>query len=107
MKNQDPRRDVLPYAQPIRWLTYLSVLTAPLLLGFVFGLVAVYLTDKDNRLYQSFANSYSETALISLKKQKKFALFGLAFSFITLSIILYCFFTFGTANPSKIIQLEP
>lgn len=106
MKHQDIRLNTLPYTITIRWMNWLSVVTAPLLIGFIFGLIALYLTDKDNRLYQSFANDYSETALMKLKRQKKFAIFSAIFSSIVLCMIVYCFYQYGTANPSTIIQLQ-
>jgi len=106
MKDQDIRLNTLPYTFTTQWMNWLSVITAPLLIGFIFGLIALYLTDKDNRLYQSFANDYSETALMQIKRQKKFAIFSAIFSSIVLCIILYCFYEYGMANPAKIIQLQ-
>ncbi len=106
MKDQDIRLNTLPYTFTIKWMNWLAFITAPLLIGFIFGLIALYLTDKDNRLYQSLTNQYSETVLMQLKRQKKFAIINAIFSSIVLCIILYCFFEYGTANPAKIVQLQ-
>lgn len=103
MKNQDQLQ--LPFTQTIKWMSWLSIVTAPFLTGFIFGLIALYLSDKDNRLHQSFPNNYPETTLQALKKQKQLAVLGAFFSSIFLIIILSCFFFFGTVNPFKISQL--
>ena len=96
---------LLPFGRTKLWLGIMAMIFAPVALGFIFGLIAVFLTDKDNRMYQRFPNTYSESALIQHKTGSKFALAGGIISTLFLIVIVYCFYQYGTANPWRLKEI--
>lgn len=105
MKNPDILQESLPFDNTKRLLGILAIVLSPLLAGFILGMVAVYLTDKDKRMYQSFPSSYSENALKKHQISKRWALAGGIISSIFAIIIIYFYYNYGTANPARLAEL--
>jgi hypothetical protein len=105
MKNPDILQESLPFDNTKRLLGMLSIVLSPFLVGFILGLVAVYLTDKDKRMYQSFPSSYSENALKKHQISRRWALAGGIASSIFTIVIIYFYYNYGTANPSRLAEL--
>ena len=96
---------LLPFGRTKLWLGILAIIFAPVAVGFIFGLIAVFLKDKDKRMYQRFPNTYSDSALKQHKTGSQWAIAGGIISTLFLIAIVYCFYQYGTANPWRVIEI--
>jgi hypothetical protein len=105
MKNAETTQEFLPYDKTKRLLGILAIALSPFLVGFILGILAVYLIDKDNRMYQSFPSRYSQIAIKNHQLSKRWATTGFIVSLIISITIIYFYYTYGTINPSRLQEL--
>ncbi|MFM6982693.1 MAG: hypothetical protein ACKOXF_01075 [Chitinophagaceae bacterium] len=105
MKNSETMQESLPYDKTKRLFGILAIVLSPFLIGFIFGMLAVYLIDKDNRMYQSFPIGYSQIAIQNHQTSKRWATTGFIVSLILSIIIIYFYYNYGTINPARLKEL--
>lgn len=91
----------LPYGNAKLYLGIASVLLSPALLGFVLGVISVYLVDKDTKMLHASPGSFSDSAKRNHKSGVTAAWAGFIVSAIMTVLILYLFGKFGTLNPDR------
>jgi hypothetical protein len=102
MENNQLLNDKLPYGNVKLYLGIASIVLSPILVGFVLGVISVYLVDKDTKMLNSFRSNYSEEAVKNHKQGVLLAWIGFAVSFIVLCIIIVLFYKYGTLEMSRI-----
>jgi predicted Na+-dependent transporter len=97
MENNSLQNDRLPFGNTKLITGIISIVLSPLLVGFVFGVISVYLVDKDKQILKQFPNNYNQDAV---KNHKNGLLIVVA------AVILYFFGKYGTLSPEKIQLLK-
>lgn len=106
MENNHLLNNRLPYGNAKLFLGIASIIVSPLILGFVFGVISVYLADKDTQMLKSYPNNYSNSAVGNHKQGVILAWVGFIVSFAVTAIIIYLFYTYGTVDFAKIKQIK-
>lgn len=101
MENSTLKNDSVPFGMSKIVLSVIAILTSPILVGFIAGVVAIFLTDKDNQMVKSFPNNYSESALKVHNTGKILSWIGFIISVLVAFYVLYNFGKFGTLNKSN------
>lgn len=98
--------DSLPYGNAKLYLGIASVVFSPILLGFVLGVISVYLVDKDTKMLNSNPGAYSDLAKSKHKTGSIAAWIGFALSLALTIAVIYLFGTYGTLSLEKINALR-
>jgi len=88
----------LPNATAVIVLSIISIITCCCfgIIGLIFGLIALFLANKDMKLYQAEPGLYSNYN--NLNTGRILAIIGTVLSGITL---LYCIYSFATITPDQ------
>lgn len=88
----------LPNATAVIVLSIISIITCCCfgILGLIFGLIALFLANKDMKLYRAEPELYSNYS--NLNTGRILAIIGTTLSAITL---LYCIYAFATITPEE------
>lgn len=106
MENNQLLNDRLPYGNAKLFLGIASIVLSPVIVGFILGVISVYLVDKDTQMLQSYPENYSESAVNNHKQGKIWAWAGFIISVLVTLIIIVLFYKFGTIDPDKIKALS-
>lgn len=106
MENNQLLNDRLPYGNAKLFLGIASIVLSPVIVGFILGVISVYLVDKDTQMLQSYPGNYSESAVSNHKQGKLWAWVGFIISVLVTLIIIVLFYKFGTIDPEKIKALS-
>lgn len=96
----------LPFGNTKIVLSILAILTSPFFIGFIFGVLALYLAGKDSAMLQSDPIAYGANAKTNHKRGIILAWSGFLLSLVLSGFVLYLFLTYGTVDPYMIEQLK-
>ncbi len=101
MENTTLKNDSVPFGISKIVLSIIAILTSPILVGFIAGVVAIFLTDKDNQMVKGFPNNYSESALKTHNTGKILSWVAFIVSVLVAFYVLYNFGKYGTLDSSN------
>ncbi|MEZ4804043.1 MAG: hypothetical protein R2852_00760 [Bacteroidia bacterium] len=104
MENNQLLNDKLPYGNVKLFLGIASIVLSPIIVGFILGVISVYLVDKDTKMLNSFSSNYSDEALKNHKQGVLLSWIGFVVSFVVLCLIIVLFYKYGTLNVSYILS---
>lgn len=102
MENNTLQNDRLPFGNTKLFTGIISIVLSPLLVGFIFGVISVYLVDKDKQMLKQFPNNYNIDAVKNHKSGILISWIGFIISVVVAIVILYYFGKYGTLSPEKI-----
>jgi ABC-type Fe3+ transport system permease subunit len=102
MENNRLLNNRLPYGNTKLILGIASLVLSPVLIGFILGIISVYLIDKDTKMLQSNRERYNTDALKNHKEGVIFAWIGFAVSTLLTLVIVYLFSKYGTLDMERI-----
>lgn len=106
MENSKLLNDRLPFGNAKMFLGIAAIVFSPILVGFIFGVISVFLVDKDNKMLKSFPQNYNTSAISNHKTGTILAWIGFVVSLLVAAYILYIFYQYGTFDSAKIEKLK-
>jgi Na+-driven multidrug efflux pump len=106
MENNSLQNDRLPFGNTKLFTGIISIVLSPLLVGFIFGVISVYLVDKDKQMLKQFPNNYNQDAVKNHKNGLLISWIGFIVSVVVAAVVLYFFGKYGTLSPEKIQLLK-
>jgi hypothetical protein len=110
MENNNLKNDSLPFGKAKLALGISSIILAFMsafaIIGFVIGVIAVYLVDKDKQMLKQFPDNYSDSAVKKHKTGTILAWIGFIFSTIAAIAVLYFYGAYGTLDFSQIKEMQ-
>jgi hypothetical protein len=110
MENNNLKNDSLPFGKAKFALGITSIVISFLsyfaIIGFVIGVIAVYLVDKDKQMLKQFPDNYSDSAIKKHKIGTILAWIGFGIATIAAASLLYKLGTYGTIDAKQIKELS-
>jgi len=106
MENQGMNNQQLPNSTTVLVLGILSIVFCFCygVLGIAFGIIALVLANKDNKLYQVSSSSYTESSYKNMKAGKVCAIVGLSLSSLYIIMVVIYLTIFGAAFSAIFIE---
>jgi protein-S-isoprenylcysteine O-methyltransferase Ste14 len=110
MENIHLKNDSLPFGKSKLALGITSIVLSFLsyfaIIGFVVGVIAVYLVDKDKQMLKQFPDNYSDSAIKKHKTGAILAWIGFVIATLAAIAVLYLLGTYGTMDAKEIKELS-
>lgn len=114
MENNNLKNDSLPFGKA-KFVLGISALVLSVLsfkisffaiIGFIIGVIAVYLVDKDKQMLKQFPDNYSDAAAKKHKTGTILAWIGFVLATIVAIWVLYNYGVYGTTDLKQIKEMQ-
>lgn len=106
MENNNLKNDRLPFGNAKLVLGISSIVLSSLIIGFILGVISVFLVDKDSKILKQFPENFSSSAISNHKTGTILAWLGFVVSLIVTIVILFFYGKFGTLNFEEIKSVK-
>lgn len=106
MENNSLLNDRLPYGNAKLFMGIASIVLSPVIVGFILGVISVYLVDKDTKMLKIYPGHYSESALSNHRQGVIWAWIGFIISVVVTAVIIVMFYKYGTLDIEKVKALR-
>ncbi|MDP2174955.1 MAG: CCC motif membrane protein [Bacteroidota bacterium] len=110
MENNNLKNDSLPFGKAKLVLGISSIILSFMslfaIIGFIIGVIAVYLVDKDKQMLKQFPDNYSDAAAKKHKTGTILAWIGFILSTLSAIAVLYMYGVYGTLDLTQIREMQ-